>query len=265
MATHVNHQPKPKRTRHSRRFAKQSSTSHGDDSRPRANLVGRNRRGRSTPLPHHDPIRRDPRPEQCPRSTCNPHDQRNSHRTTARARRWHAYRLRCELRQSQSRPQGVPCRPDLRTPATSTRRSMRSSPSRHRLLDRTLQQSFAAPIDGPQIHPNDRVPTSVSVGGLGLTRDAAIWTHPVRFCGLWPTKRPAAVSSGPIECRADASLPLANGLPWGSPDPPVSRPYPGRVSDLCRESEFPWPATRSRKPRNSRDLIGPSICGIVPT
>jgi hypothetical protein len=41
---------------------------------------------------------------------------------------------------------------------------MRSRPSRDRLLDRTVPQSFALPIDGPEIHPSDGVLTLVSEG-----------------------------------------------------------------------------------------------------
>ena len=167
--THGNHQPKPKTERHSRRFATQSSTSHGDDSGPRTNLVGRTRRRWSTPLPHHDPIRCDPGPKQRACRTSHPHDQRNPHRTATRGGGRHAYRLRCELRQSQSRSQGIPCRPDLHTAAAPPRRSMRRRPSRRRLLDRNPSETgLAPPIDGPR--PPEPRCTNACVRGPSSTQ-----------------------------------------------------------------------------------------------
>ena len=149
--------------RRSRRSAKQSSTNHGDIPRPRADLVGRNRSRRPPPVPHHDPIRRDPRPEQRPRSTRHSHDQRHPHRTTTRNRRRHAHRLRRQLRQPQSRPQGLPGRPDLRTTAGPARRSMRRRSGRHRLLDKTLR---AMPcVARPRPRPLGRGCTNACVGG----------------------------------------------------------------------------------------------------
>ena len=52
----------------------------------------------------------------------------------------------------------------------------------------------------------------VSEGGLELTRDPSVWTHPARFCGVLSTNRRVAVSSRPVPCGPVTSLPLANGL-----------------------------------------------------